>query len=345
MKFQLAYNMERNNSTIPTEDVMRHSLEIIQMAERGGFHIVWAAEHHGLEMNIAPNPFLTLTWWASHTDVIHLGTAVAVAAYWNPINLAGEAAFLDVISNGRLEFGLGSGAYQREFDRMHPGLKQQDAYRYMQEMLPAVKALWEGDYEHKGEFWSFPATTSVPKPLQKPHPPVWIAARSPITFDYAVENGCNILCWPMSRPIEEARLYKTQLEESIAKVPGCARPIFAMMRHTALYENPSGRDSAVRALQYHMGLFENLYRNLGDVINGFPKRIPLEDLVEREQYDPHMLEENLMFGSPDQIIAKLKRMEELGVDEFIYLASMGQSQAEQKKSLELFCNEVIPAFR
>ena len=93
MKFQLAYNMERNNSTIPTEDVMRHSLEIIQMAERGGFHIVWAAEHHGLEMNIAPNPFLTLTWWASHTDVIRLGTAVAVAAYWNPINLAGEAAF------------------------------------------------------------------------------------------------------------------------------------------------------------------------------------------------------------------------------------------------------------
>ena len=67
--------------------------------------------------------------------------------------------------------------------------------------------------------------------------------------------------------------------------------------------------------------------------------------MEREQYDPHMLEENLMFGSPDQIIAKLKRMEELGVDEFIYLASMGQSQAEQKKSLELFCNEVIPAFR
>ncbi|MCY3770058.1 MAG: LLM class flavin-dependent oxidoreductase [Gammaproteobacteria bacterium] len=345
MKFQLAYNMERNDSTMRTEDVMRHSLEIVQMAERGGFHIVWAAEHHGLEMNIAPNPFLTLTWWANHTNVIRLGTAVAVAAYWNPINLAGEAAFLDVISNGRLEFGLGSGAYQREFDRMHPGLKQQDAYRHMQEMLPAVRALWEGDYEHKGEFWSFPATTSVPKPLQKPHPPVWIAARSPITFDYAVANGCNILCWPMSRPIEEARLYKTQLEESMAKTPGGTRPIFAMMRHAALYDTPSGRDSAVRALQRHMGLFENLFRNLDDVINGFPKRIPLEDLVEREQYDPHMLEENLMFGSPDQIIAKLKRMEELGVDEFIYLSSMGLSQSEQKKSLELFCNEVIPAFR
>lgn len=344
MKFQLVYNLERNDSTMPVVDVMRHSLEIIQIADRGGFNIVWAAEHHGLEMNMAPNPLQILTWWAGHTSNVRLGTAVVVAAYWNPIRLAGEAAFLDVISGGRLELGLGSGAYQREFDRMHPGLKQQEAWRYMHEMLPAVKALWQGDYAHDGEFWSFPATTSVPKPLQKPHPPIWIAARSPITFDYAVANDCNIICWPMTRSIDEARLYKTRLEESIAKTPGSRRPVFAMMRHTALYGNNAERDSAIKSLQTNMGLFENLFRNLGDVTNGFPKRIPLEDLVEREQYYPDILEENLMFGSPDQVIAKLKRMEALGVDEFIYLASLGQSHAEQRKSLQLFCNEVIPAF-
>ncbi len=345
MKFQLAYNLERNDNTLSVSEVMRHTLEIIQIADRGGFHIVWAAEHHAIEMNMAPNPFQILTWWASHTHDIRLGTAVAVAAYWNPIRLAGEAAFLDVVSGGRLEFGIGSGAYQREFDRMRPGLKQQDAWRYMQEMLPAVKALWQGDYAHDGEFWSFPATTSVPKPLQKPHPPIWVAARSPITFDYAVKNNCNILSWPMARPFDEAQLYKARLEESIAKHPGCRRPVFAMMRHTALYENDSGRDAAIQSLQTNMGLFENLYRNLGDVVNGFPRQIPLEDLVEREQYYPDKLEENLMFGSPDRVIEKLKQLEELGVDEFVYYASMGQSQAAQKKSLQLFCDEVIPAFR
>lgn len=345
MKFQLVINIERSDDTIPMDEVMRHTLEMVQIADRGGFAIVWAAEHHGLEMNVAPNPFQILIWWANNTSEIRLGTAVAVAAYWHPIRLAGEAAFFDLLSGGRLEFGIGSGAYQREFDRMQPGLKQPDAYKYMQEMLPALKALWAGDYEHNGEYWSFPTATSVPKPVQKPHPPLWIAARSPVTFDYAIANNCNIISWPLTRPFDEAELYKRQLDEAIAKAPGCKQQLFAMMRHTALYENKAGHDSAIRALQSSMGCFENLFRNFGDVVNGFPKQIPLDELVEREQYDPKMLEENLMFGSPDSVIEKLKRYEALGVDHFVYLASMNWSHKEQKRSLELFCQEVIPEFR
>jgi alkanesulfonate monooxygenase SsuD/methylene tetrahydromethanopterin reductase-like flavin-dependent oxidoreductase (luciferase family) len=344
MKFQIAINMERMDDSIDMNDVARHTLEMVQMAEQGGFEVVWSAEHHALEMTIAPNPFQILTWWAGHTDKIRLGTAVAVAAYWNPINLAGEAAFTDLISGGRLEFGIGSGAYQREFDRMHPGLKQSDAWRYMNEMIPVLKNLWAGDCEHDGEFWSFPKATSVPKPVQKPHPPIWIAARSPITFDYAVKNDCSVMSWPLTRPFAEAELYKKQLDEAVAATPGSKTPRFAMMRHTALYDNDDGRDAAIQALQGVLGQFENLFRNLGDVNNGFPKRIPLEELTDREQYNADMLEENLMFGSPERVIEKLKRYEALGVDDFIYYASMGLGHREQKHSMELFCNEVMPAF-
>ena len=153
MKFQLAINLERMDDSADMQQVARHTIDMVQRAERGGFSTVWAAEHHALEMTIAPNPFQILTWWAAETSHSHLGTAVATAAYWHPINLAGEAAFLDLISGGRLEFGIGSGAYQREFDRMRPGLKQSDAWRYMQEMLPVVRALWQGDVEHDGQFW------------------------------------------------------------------------------------------------------------------------------------------------------------------------------------------------
>ena len=162
MKFQLAVNLERMDNSIEMEDVKNHTLDMVQMADQGGFNIVWAAEHHAIEMTIAPNPFQILTWWANHTDRIRLGTAVVNAAYWHPINLAGEAAFTDLISGGRLEFGIGSGAYQREFDRMKPNVKQQDGWRYMQEMLPLLKQLWSGDVEHKGEFWEFPSSTSCP---------------------------------------------------------------------------------------------------------------------------------------------------------------------------------------
>jgi alkanesulfonate monooxygenase SsuD/methylene tetrahydromethanopterin reductase-like flavin-dependent oxidoreductase (luciferase family) len=109
MKFQLAINMERVHPDIEMGEVAHHTLEMVQMADAGGFDIVWAAEHHALEMTIAPNPFQILTWWAAHTSRIRLGTAVVVAPYWHPINLAGEAALLDLYSGGRLEFGIGSG--------------------------------------------------------------------------------------------------------------------------------------------------------------------------------------------------------------------------------------------
>jgi alkanesulfonate monooxygenase SsuD/methylene tetrahydromethanopterin reductase-like flavin-dependent oxidoreductase (luciferase family) len=343
MKFHLAINMERIDDTLDMKDVAKHTLEMVQMADRGGFRIAWAAEHHALEMTIAPNPFSILTWWAEHTNDIRLGTAVIAAPYWHPIKAAGEAAFVDLISGGRLEFGIGSGAYQREFDRMRPGLKQTDAWRYMQEMLPVIRKLWQGDYAHEGEHWSFPASTSCPKPLQA-EVPVWVAARAPITYDYAVKHGCNIQSWPLTRDMGEAQAYMDRLNEAVANNPGARRPTMAMMRHTALYDRKEDWMVPVRAAQRQLSQFENLFKNMGDVENGFPKSIPFDQLGNRAEYDPEMLSRNLMFGTPDEVIAKLKDYEAIGVDDFIYYASLGLGLKEQKRSLELFCKEVIPAF-
>lgn len=343
MKFQLAINMERMNDSLDMRDVARHTLDMVQMADAGGFTVAWAAEHHALEMTIAPNPLSILTWWAGQTNRIRLGTACVAAAYWHPIKVAGEAAFVDLISGGRLEFGIGSGAYQREFDRMHPGLKQSDAWRYMQEMLPAIRALWAGDYAHQGEFWSFPTSTSCPKPLQA-NVPVWIAARAPITYDYAVKNQCNIMSWPLTRDMAEAEIYMGRMADAMAANPGAKRPKMAMMRHTAVYDKASDHMVPIRASQTQLSQFENLFKNMGDVENGFPKSIPLDQLGNRAEYDPDMLQRNLMFGTPDEVIAKLKEYEALGVDEFIYYASLGLGHAEQKRSMELFCSEVMPAF-
>ena len=345
MKFQLAINMERITSDIDMRDVERHTLEMVQIADEGGFEIAWAAEHHALEMTIAPNPFQILTWWAAHTSNIRLGTAVVVAPYWHPINLASEAALLDLYSGGRLEFGIGSGAYQREFDRMHPGLKQTEGYKYMQEMLPVVKALWRGDCEHDGEFWSFPLATSVPKPLQKPHPPIWVAARAPVTYDYAVKNGCNILSWPLTRPISEVELYKERLDTALAENPGKPRPIFATMRHTVVYDREEDWELPVRAAMLQLGQFENLFKNLGDIVNGFPKDVELSELENRDEYDPKMLNKNLMFGTPEQVIEKLRLYADIGIDHFTYYASLGLGLKEQKHSLKLFVSEVMPAFK
>ncbi|MEQ8699781.1 MAG: LLM class flavin-dependent oxidoreductase [Bauldia litoralis] len=94
MKFHLAINLERMSPDTDMREVRDHTLEMVKMADAAGFEIAWAAEHHALEMTIAPNPFQILTWWGEHAKNIRLGIGVVNAAYWHPINLAGEAALL-----------------------------------------------------------------------------------------------------------------------------------------------------------------------------------------------------------------------------------------------------------
>jgi alkanesulfonate monooxygenase SsuD/methylene tetrahydromethanopterin reductase-like flavin-dependent oxidoreductase (luciferase family) len=144
--------------------------------------------------------------------------------------------------------------------------------------------------------------------------------------------------------MSEAELYKSRLDEAMANNPGKPRPTFAMMRHTALYDRQEDWMVPVKAAQRQLSQFENLFKNLGDVENGFPKAIEFGELANRDEYAPEMLSENLMFGTPHQVIEKLKKYEDLGVDAFIYYASLGLGRKEQKRSMELFCSEVMPAF-
>lgn len=343
MKFQIAINLERMNDNSKMQDVAKHTIDMVKMADESGFEIAWAAEHHALEMTIAPNPFQLLTWWAAHTENIRLGCGVANASYWHPINIAGEAAMVDLISGGRLEMGLGSGAYQREFDRMKPGLLQTDGWQYMQEMLPLLPALWAGDVAHEGKYWQFPKATSCPKPVQE-NVPLWVAARSPITFDYAVKNNFNILSWPLTKPFAEAELYRTQLDEAMAANGGSYDGRFVMMRHTSIYANEEDRQHALDSVRVSLSQFGNLMMKKGDVNNGFPDQVPLESLDGNAFVDPDTLEENLLFGTPEAAIKKLKAYESLGLDGFIYYASMGLGMEQQKRSLQLFIDEVMPEF-
>ena len=344
MKFQLVINMERKSADESMQKIIAETLELVQMAEAGGFHIVWAAEHHTLEFTIAPNPFQILVWFGAHTSRIRLGTATVVAPYWSPIRAAGEAALADLYTNGRLEFGIGSGAYQYEFDRMAPGVDQKQGYKYAQELLPAVKALWQGDYAHDGEIWQFPKATSVPKPQQKPHPPIWVAARAPITFDFAIKNGCNIQSWALTRPFSEVETYKARFEQALLDNPGCDRPVFSTMRHCAVYEHDKLADQYLDYTMERLAKFENLFRNVGGVSNGFPEHVDVQAFEDRQDFDRSALLENLMFGTPEIVVEKLKKYQSLGVDQFIYNASYGLPFELQKSSLELFIEKVMPEF-
>jgi flavin-dependent trigonelline monooxygenase, oxygenase component len=344
VKFSIAVNMERYDPAQDMQAVARNALEMVQIAEQGGFEIAWAAEHHGVEMTVAPNPFQILLYWAGQTERIRLGTAVVVAPYWHPLRLAGEAALCDVLSDGRLELGIARGAFQYEFDRMAAGIRGESGVGYMKELLPAIRALWQGDYAHDGEHWSFPTATSVPKPQQQPHPPIWVAARDAGSMDWAFKVGAGLLTTPLQKPNSEIQVLADRFNETAANNPGVARPPFLMMRRTCVFDKPEDiRIPAAASIEYARR-FENLFLNAGGVRNGFPQPVDAETINKRADYRVDTLSENLLFGTPEVAIEKLRLYKNAGVDVFCYNPVFGIDYSFSRRSLELFIERVMPAF-
>ncbi len=344
MKFALSINMERFSPDESMQDAMSNMLALARMADEGGFETLWTAEHHTIECTISPNPFQTLSWLAQHTSRIRLGTATIVAPYWSPIRLAGEAALCDHLTGGRLEFGIARGAYQYEFDRMAGGMPQQEGVAYMKELVPAVQKLWAGDYAHDGHYWQFPLATSVPKPLQRPHPRIWVAARDPGTFDWAVGVGASILSTPLSAPVAEINVLAEKFRKACADHPDRPRPKFMMQRRSCVYDNRQDWQEIVRYSVDYGRYFENLMQNIGTVTNGFPEAVPFETVANRGNYDAGAIRDNLVFGTPDEVIPKLEVYEAAGVDQFCLGLSYNLPFELQVRTLRLFIDEVMPHF-
>ncbi len=344
MKFSVVINMARFDKSRSMTEVAAEALDLVKIADEGGFDIAWTAEHHTIELTISPNPFLLLSNWAAHTKRIRLGTAVCAAPYWHPIRLAGEAAMFDVVSGGRLELGLGRGAYQYEFDRMAGGMPQGEGGRYLREIVPIVQRLWEGDYAHEGEIWSFPSVACVPKPVQK-RPPMWIAARDPNTFDFAMKNGCNIMSTALRAPFAEVENLVAKFKQAQTDNPGSERLTHATLRTGCVYDDPSDLKVPVEALIHFGRNFENLFRNIGTVTEGFPEAVDFQSVANRGEYQPETVQQNMLFGTPEEVIEKLEAYRAAGIEHFMLGACFGMSPQATRRSMELFCERVIPHFR
>ncbi|NWA04533.1 LLM class flavin-dependent oxidoreductase [Pseudomonas gingeri] len=344
MKFALAMSLERFSPSTPMHETISNMLELARMADKGGFETLWTSEHHTLECTIAPNPFQTLVWLGQHTEQIRLGTGTIAAAYWNPIRLAAEAALCDHLTGGRLEFGIARGSYQYEFDRMQPGIDQREGVGYMKELLPAVKKLWQGDYKHEGRYWKFPKTAAVPKPVSG-QPPIWVAARDPGTFDWAVSVGANIMSTPLAMPVAEVKALGEKFNKAVSDHPEVARPRFMMQRRTCVYEKPDDWVVPVQHSIDHGRFFENLMQNAGTVTNGFPEAVPYEAVKGKDNYNPDNIRRNLMFGTPDEVITKLLDYEAAGVDQYSVGLNFNLPFELQKKTLRFFIEEIIPVFQ
>ncbi|WP_428773938.1 LLM class flavin-dependent oxidoreductase [Vibrio sp.] len=343
MKFSLFLHMERYDDNKTHQESLAELTELVQIAERGGFEMAWVGEHHSMEFTIAPNPINYITYLANKTSSIRLGAGTFIAPFWHPVKLAGEAALADIMCDGRLEFGIARGAYQAEFDRLMNGMPAADGGKYLREMVPALQKLWTGDYAHEGELFQFPTTTSVPKPLQYPHPPMWIAARDPDSHNFAISNGCNVMVTPLQKNDEEVQDLMNKFNDACANNPQVARPELMLLRHTFVGETEQELTAGTEALQHWYSMFMAWARNNQTPENGFVNRLSSEDLGE--SFSKEELRNNLAVGTPEEIVKRLKYYETLGVSQYSYWADNSLSFEEKKKSLQLFIDRVIPAFQ
>jgi alkanesulfonate monooxygenase SsuD/methylene tetrahydromethanopterin reductase-like flavin-dependent oxidoreductase (luciferase family) len=344
MKFSLFAHMEAYHAEPSHRQLLQELTELVQMAEKGGFETFWIGEHHGMGYTVAPNPFVNLAYLAEQTKTIRLGTGTVIAPFWHPIALAGEAALCDVMTNGRLDLGIARGAYTFEYERLMPGLDAMDAGARMREMVPTVQKLFQGDYAHDGKFWQFPSTTPMPYPIQQPHPPIWIAARDPMSHDFAVANGCNVQVTSLTMGDAEVVSLMERFDKACSDNPKVPRPEIMMLMHTYVAETEDELAQGTKDLQAFFVYFNKWFKRERPINKGRMEPIRQEDIDALPQFSEENIRKNLVIGTPAQVIDRLKQYEALGYDQYSIWLDSHMNQAQKRKTLKLFINEVMPAF-
>lgn len=344
MRFSLFVHMERVSSDQDQKELYDQFVELAKMADEGGMHAVWTGEHHGMDFTISPNPFLNLIDLARQTKNVRLGTGTVIAPFWHPIRLAGEAAMTDMIVDGRLDLGVARGAYSYEYERMMPGMDAWEAGLRMRELVPAIKGLWKGDYAQEGQFHSFPATTSSPKPVQKDGPPIWIAARDPNSHEFAVSNGCHVQVTPLWQGEAEIIKLMDTFNAACEKFPEVPRPNIMLLNHTYIASDAADAQQAAEEINRFYCYFGAWFKNERPVSQGLIETLSEEDIAAHPFYTPEAMLRDNVIATADDAIARIKGYEDMGYDEYSLWIDSGMSFERKKASLQRFIQDVMPAF-
>jgi alkanesulfonate monooxygenase SsuD/methylene tetrahydromethanopterin reductase-like flavin-dependent oxidoreductase (luciferase family) len=316
-------------------------LEQIEYAEEQGLEAVWLAEHHFVSYSALPSPLMFAIKAATRTRRIRFGTAVLVLPFYHPLRIAGEVAVADVLTGGRLDIGVGRGAYPYEFARY--GVPFEEGRDRTQECLEVMLKAWRGvDVEHQGRFYTFPRVTVLPRPLQQPHPPIWIAALSAESFRYAIEHDHHLLSTvfrdPVDKVAEKVELYRRVLKDA-GKTEDDTE--LGILRIAYVAET----DTAAREALPHVTKTHRSWHHLHFGSESITGGVVSADPVDHEP-SPEEAWERLIIGNPDRCIRQIQALEAVGVKLLLMNMNFGDmTHREAMRSLRLFGQEVLPAFR
>ena len=266
-------------------------------AEALGYYSTFLVEHHFTGFGQVSASLNLLTWLGARTRHLRLGTAVLVLPWHNPVLLAEQAATLDLLSGGRLDFGVGKGYRYNEFAGFCLPMEEADS-RFEESLEVITKAFTsETPFSHRGKYWQFDNIVVEPPTAQKPHPPFWMGAGSPSSVRQVAERGYNMLLGQHSLA-EEILDQVAQFREEVEARGRAFDPMHvAVARAVHIAKNAADKEAALeRRYQGHMRINALARRPDGEARTRFKSH------EEEARYESA---ESALFGTPDEIMRKL----------------------------------------
>lgn len=331
--------LPRRNTARSVAQVIEDGLQQAVAAEDLGFHTVWLAEHHFSNYGAVPSPLHFAVKIAERTRQVRIGTAVLVLPFYNALRMAEDIALVDILTGGRLVVGVGRGYQRYEFDRFR--LSIDDSRSIFNENMEVLRrAFKQPTFSFQGQHYNIPETSLQVRPLQQPHPPIWVAAASPESIAWTVEHDYALITTAGIRPLENVRRMRQAYDEQLraaGKDPDGAQ--FGLQRY--VYVADSRRDAldAVQEALYTNRIADRYRSGSESIAAGVADASPLPD-----EPSPDDLVDRLIFGDPETCIEKLQSE----LDEFrpthlsFFMAFGGLDQRRVLRSMRRFAEEVLP---
>jgi alkanesulfonate monooxygenase SsuD/methylene tetrahydromethanopterin reductase-like flavin-dependent oxidoreductase (luciferase family) len=305
---------------IPLPTIYERAIERFEIMDRSGYDAVWLAEHHFSGFSVCPSVHMMATMAAARTRRLRIGTAVSLAPFYHPLRLAEEVALLDVLSGGRVNWGAGRGFSRVEFDAF--GVPIEESAERFRETVEAVLAAWTHERtSHHGEYFNFEGVELLPKPLQQPHPPVWMAATSEGAIDWAAGRGFSILMDPHCTRADLAAKRARYGERLAAAGHSPAGRDIPMARLIAVAETAErAAEVARRGAEWTVGAY----------IGGGRAGAPTTDPVDR------YVNEVILHGTPEGLVDQIAELQETAELNYLLCAPLSQ------ESFTLLTDRVLP---
>ena len=339
MEYGIFALMSRRDLSRSPERILEEGIEQIVAAEQLGFQAVWLAEHHFSSYSVIPNPLMLAVKVAERTKRMILGTAVLVPPFYHGVRMAEDVVMADVLTGGRLRIGVGRGYQVYEFERY--GLSVDDSRTLFEENMEILRrALKQETFSFQGKHFTVPETALQIRPIQQPHPEIWVAVSTPETVSWAVENEYALITSASARSTDHIRrvrrLYDEQLQAAGRSLDSAK---FAIQRYVYVTDDEQDALEAAQHVIWTYRVAQNYRSGSGPANDGIANSSPVAD-----EPTPEELVERLIFGDPETCIRKLQQdVEDCRPTHLSLVTSFGGFEHERAlRSMRRLAEEVLP---